>query len=155
MLGRLCQQFADKLRSHFEFLYSEHDFKLEHLEEASAGERCLLVLQGQFRIKFLFGKGDLEVFVGRSDAPMIWEDKIGGVRTWLPIWGIVRYVAGEPKLTSKTLKEFGKRLAGMATDEYLAEVASSLRTEVSRIAEFLGRADFSEELGQFEEYFYT
>jgi hypothetical protein len=155
MIGRLCQQFADKVRSHFEFLFSEHDFRLEHLQEASAGERCLMVLQGQFRIKFLYGKGDIEVFVGGNDAPMIWDDKIEGVRTWLPIWGIMRYVAGEPKFTSKTLREFGKRLAAMPTDEYLAEIASSLRMEVPRIAEFLGRAKFSEELGRFEEYFYT
>jgi hypothetical protein len=155
MTVSLCQRFADRVRTHFEFLFSEFGFQQEHLQEASVGERCLLVLQGKFRVKFLYGKGDLEVFVGRSDAPTIWDDKVSGVRVWLPIWGIVRYVAGEPKFTSKTLREFGKRLATMATDEYLAEIANSLRPEVPKIAEFLGRADLSEELSRFEEYFYT
>jgi hypothetical protein len=155
MLGRHCQRFEDKVRSHFEFLFSEYGFGMEHLQEASAGERCLLVLQGQFRIKFLYGKGDLEVSVGQNDAPPSWDDKIGGVRVWLPIWGVLRYVGGEPKLNSAERMKLGERFAAMDTDSYLAEIANSMRPLFSGIAKFFGSSEFPEDLRRFEQYLYA
>lgn len=43
----------------------------------------------------------------------------------------------------------------MDTNEYLAEMANSLRLVVTDIAEFLGSQKFPEELKRFEAYFYA
>jgi len=105
MIGRTCQEFVAQITAHFEFLFSDYEFELEHTEEASAGDRCLRVLRGPFRRRFLYGKGDVEVSVGRGDAPTTWEDRTDGVRNWLQIWGVMRYITGEPKLASADLME--------------------------------------------------
>jgi hypothetical protein len=67
----------------------------------------------------------------------------------------VRYVTGAPRFNSKTLREFGKRLAAMDTDEYLAEIAEAMRPAVAGWAEFLAQEDSSEQVRRFEEYFYS
>jgi hypothetical protein len=155
MIGSTCQEFKDQITRHFEFLFKENDFKLEHLEEASAGDRCLLVLHGPFRVKFRYGKGDIEVLVGRRDAPTSWGDEDGGVRSWLQIWGVLRYVGGEPKLNSAERMKFGERFAAMDADSYMAEIANSMRPLLSGIAKFLGSSEFPEELKRFEQFLYA
>jgi hypothetical protein len=77
------RQFADRVRSHFGFLFTDYGFNLDRIEEASAGDRCLLIPQRPFRVKILYGRGDQAALVSRRDAPTTWKNKVNGARVWL------------------------------------------------------------------------
>ena len=59
------------------------------------------------------------------------------------------------KVSIRRAHGIGKRLSEVDTNEYLAEMANSLRLVVTDIAEFLGSQKFPEELKRFEAYFYA
>ena len=149
-----CEGLMSTIETAFGYLLRDRKFTVLHAEASTRGDRCLAVLEGAFRIKFILDRGSLEVLVGGRHAPLGWGDFSDGHRRWFQAWGAINKAGGKPKPSSGAIMEFGNKVLQMKQGEYIRYLAASLHEALDDIS----RAFSSDELGEetrLEEYFYS
>jgi hypothetical protein len=151
-MNRLCENALGQLEQHFGYLERNHGFRRIAVEPSSAGNRCLVILEGPCRIRFVFDLGGTEVSVGSLEAPIGWGDKSAGRRRWFPVWGVINRARGLPKLTPEQFMELGRKLLSDGHDAYLARLAASLDEVMDQVAAGFAPARAEQEEQSLEAY---
>jgi len=83
------RRFADDIRTHLSFLFTDHAAKVIPNEGVPfpprMGGSCVTVAVGAIRLRFIRGRGDFSVKVSSEFAPQYWEDFFllaDGVAEW-------------------------------------------------------------------------
>src|SRR3989304_1139943 len=91
------RMFVDAISNYLDFLFAEFGFAVVHQED-SWGEHGLVILESRScRLKAVFDRGAIEVFLGRSDAPPTWSSVTEGRRAWFYLRTVVDFLKGRPK----------------------------------------------------------
>ena len=148
-----CEEFLERLRAHFKYLFAEHGFQAVATDGDRVGEHCLVVLQSsRFRIRFVVNQGRVEAALGTLSSPPTWEDRAAGEVVWFSMREVCEFLRGNPRQSPKDLRELGNRLFKMSADEYLEWLSELLRPVMDKASQLFGgdvggRAKFLEYYG--------
>jgi len=155
MPSSLCNEFVSEVSSAFAYLLCEHGFKIRHSEEARVGQACLVILENAIRMKFVFDRGGVEILVGSRMAPISWTDEEDGKRRWFQLLGAISLARGDPKPTTETIMELGRRVMALGPSGYMRYAAEELRPVLGRVESLLSGEEVELREKELEEYFYA
>src|SRR4030042_6257195 len=148
-----CETLREQIDSYFAYLARDYGFKPVRTDPSTRGDRCMVVLEGSFRIKFILDRESIEVLVGSQHAPISWADISLGQRRWFQAWGAIGMARGAPKPTTTDIMEFGNKVLQMRREDYLKYLAASLRGALDELVGWFGPGDADIER-KLEEYYY-
>lgn len=117
------------VRRHFAFLLLE-GFNVSFSSEWRSGEYCVLILsspQRDYKIKFTYEMGFVNIFLGPADAPDRLED-----RGWFYIKNVLDFLEGRGHSLEETFA-FDKRMRMLDTDEKMRYWSTRLKKKETAI----------------------
>lgn len=155
MTQEACDEFVQKIKQHFDYLFTEHGFLVVWSASDRSGEKCLVVLESPAcRLKFYYDRGMVETLIGTSSAPIEWSDSCAGTRHWFQLRGVIDFIKQTPALTSEEARELGYAFFRMSTDELLANTSEILRPVCDQAMGLFREEIFRGRQSEFEQFYY-
>ena len=145
--------FAEAISKTFGFLFTDFGFAVVHQED-SWGEHGLVVLESKdCRVKFVFDRGAVQIFLGRKDAAPTWSDGSGARKAWFYLQGVVDFLEGRPKRSLAQLLTEGEQQKGLSEGDDLAQAAELLRPVGGEAFRLFGQDDQGGRWSSFVSYY--
>jgi len=143
-----CADFAGEITKHFDYLIRDQGFRFVETR-LSRGERCVLFLEStSFRIKFHFAPDEIQVQLGRHDAPLIWAEKVDGHPHWHHLKSIVGFLHNDREVRIPDSDSWAK----MTHERQIIEHSKALRENFEAVEELFGEGGLESRRASYEEY---
>jgi hypothetical protein len=124
-------RFHETVVQHFSFLFAHEKYTVvaqmndrqgEYQMEIAASARC--------QIKFILEREVFELYLGRIDAPRVYEDAVGGLEWWSSLWPLTSF---EDTLRPDLAVSFPAPPGGRSLDGEIAFQAELLKHYLPRL----------------------